>query len=298
MPVDFRYHLASLMAVLCALLIGILVGIGLVGNPELEQQVTQFRQRLAEERLQLRETREMFESERAFAKALPWVIRGRLQNKAVALILNHDFQTQELDEEVATLLQSAGANVISSTAILPTFVSLKNRKARPIMQEMGFEAPLKGDLRSFLAAKLAVHIAQAKQQLPWRLKTEGLVRLAGNYQVPAGIVLIVAGAENGDVASPLFIDLPMIKALQDAGIPVAACESRKAAISHVRYYQRLGISTVDDVDTTSGRLALVLTLAGAQGHWGEKAGAHSRLPPLELLDSQPAPPTTRVLPLP
>jgi hypothetical protein len=299
MPVDFRYHLASIMAVLCALLIGILVGIGLVGNPELEQQVAQFRTRLAEQRLRLQEMDQMLRSEQAFAKeALPRLIAGRLQGRSVALVLNHDFERQELDEELTTLLRSAGANVLSSTMILPDFIRLKNRTALPIIQEMGFEAPFKGDLRSFLAGKMAVHIAQGKQQLPWRLKTEGLVKLTGNYEVPAGFVLIVAGAETGDVASPLFIDLPMIRSLQEAGIPVIGCEGSKTAVSHVGYYQKLGISTVDNVDTTSGKLALVLTLVGAQGHWGEKAGARSRMPPLEILDRQRPQPTSPVVPVP
>jgi hypothetical protein len=288
-----------MMAVLCALLIGILVGIGLVGNPKLEQQVGEFQEKLANQRLRLQEMAGMLDSERAFSKeALPRLISRRLQGRSVALILNHDFRGRELHEEVATLLRSAGANVLSSTVILTDFIRLKNRRALPIIKEMAFDAPLEGDLRSFLAGKMAVHIAQGKQRLPWRLKTEGLVRLTGNYELPAGFVLIVAGAEAGDVASPLFIDLPMVRSLQEAGIPVVACESRTAAVSHVGYYQKLGVSTVDDVDTTPGKLALVLTLVGAQGHWGEKAGARPRLPPLELLDRQPPQPASPIMPVP
>jgi hypothetical protein len=42
-----------------------------------------------------------------------------------------------------------------------------------------------------------------------------------------------------------------------------------------------GISTVDNVDSAAGQLAVVLTLAGARGNWGAKAGSGRLLPPLE-----------------
>src|SRR5204863_535699 len=57
--------------------------------------------------------------------------------------------------------------------------------------------------------------------------------------------------------------------------------------SQISFYSNQGLSSVDDVDTAGGRLALVLALAGARGNFGFKKTADRSLPKLD--GSNPTP---------
>jgi len=290
MPVAFRYHLASIVAIFCALLIGILVGIALVGDPELAKQAEAFSERQAQYRSKVRELEAQRDRDSLLAKqVLPFLTKGILEGRNVDVILNHDFGRSEFPEQVVARLKSAGAKVVSTTTVLDSFITLKKEKARAILEEMKVPVPIQGDLRSALAGKLATHIAWGWPKLPYRLRTEALIGVEGDYEAPSDTVLLVGGAGKGEKASPLYIDLPMIDALQQAGVRCVAIESSNAAVSHVvRYYRRRNISTVDNADTAVGQLALVLVLSGQEGYFGEKEGALQLLPPLENLARKPS----------
>ncbi len=66
---------------------------------------------------------------------------------------------------------------------------------------------------------------------------------------------------------------------------MVAVERRDTAPSTVPFFDEQGISTVDSVDLTSGKVALVFALLGAQGNYGVKETADSLLP--ELLRAEP-----------
>lgn len=57
-------------------------------------------------------------------------------------------------------------------------------------------------------------------------------------------------------------------------------EDSMAPVSYVRYYEKAGITTIDDIDTAYGQVALVQAMAGHPGHYGIKQTAESFIPPL------------------
>jgi len=290
MPVAFRYHLASILAIFCALLIGILVGIALVGDPQLAKQVSYFRQKAERDRTNIERLSADYRRDEQFSAAvLPLLTRGRLDGRRVAIILNHDFGRDEFPDMVRATLQNAGATISSTTTILGKFVRLKQEQARSVLQSLNLPIPVQGDLRSVLAAKLGPHIAQGEPVIPSALKTAGLVAVFGDYTKPSDVVVLVGGAEREDQALPLYIDLPIMEALQQSGIRCVGCESRSAEFSSARYYLRKAVPTVDNADTPPGKLALVLLVAGQDGHYhyGEKRGAVQLLPPLDMLSNSP-----------
>jgi len=280
MPVDFRYHLASLIAVFCALLIGILLGIALVGDPSLEHQLKAFREQLAQNRRAINKLRESEDDNRAFGKqVLPALIDSRLQGMRIAVILNRDQDDAGWVEAVITTIRQAGAQVTSVTSILPEFMELKATEAAGVIKELGFLVPIEGDLRSILASKLAARIAAGSPELPYRLRQLGLIGVSGDYTRRADTVLFVGGAKD-DLTAVSVIDLPVIRALQETNKRVVACEASDAQLSCMHAYQRRPMPTVDDADTAAGQLALVLVLAGADGDFGVKNTADQLLPPL------------------
>ena len=280
MPVDFRYHLASLLAIFCALLIGILLGIALVGDPSLEPQLRAFREERAKNRETITRLAESDRQRRAFAKqVLPYLIDSRIRGMTVAAIVNRDLRKAPWVEEVITNIGKAGGRVISTTSVLPSFLRLKADKAAPVFSDFGFLVPIEGDVRSILAAKLAVRIAEGSSELPFRLRQLGVIGVDGDYSHPADSVLFIGGTDS-DLSGVNVIDLPMIRALQEAGKRVIACEASTDPISCMHRYQSRDISTIDNLDTSAGQLALVLVLAGAKGDFGVKSTADQLLPPI------------------
>jgi len=289
MPVAFRFHLFTVVAIFCMLLIGILVGIALVGDPQLEKQVAHFRDLLDRKQAHVeRLTAEHQRDEQFSAALLPILTKGRLSGRSVSVILNHDFGSDEFPDRVVAALKGAGAEVSSVTTILDAFVNLSAQDASSLLRSMSLQVPVEGDLRSVLAAKLALHVALGKPEVPSALRKAGLVRVRGDYARPDNVVVLIGGVKRGEVAVPTDIDLPMIQALQEEGIRCVGCESTSADLSSVRFYLRTKIPTVDNADTAPGQLALVLLLAGQDGNYGEKPGAIQLLPPLDVLATNPS----------
>jgi len=280
MPIDFRYHLASLLAVFCALLIGILLGIALVGDPSLESQLRAFREERTQNRRVIAKLTESQLQSRAFGKqVLPYLVDGRLRDLRVAVVLNRDFGNTPWVEGLISTIRQGGGEVTSTTSILAGFLKLNAKDVAPVFDDFGFPMPIEGDARGILAGKLAVRIADGSPELPYRLRQLGVIGVDGDYSRRADCVLLVGGTDS-DLGSVNVIDLPLIRALQDAGKRVVACEATVDPITCMHYYQRRVISTVDNVDTPAGQLAVILVLAGASGDFGVKNTADQLLPQL------------------
>ncbi len=62
--------------------------------------------------------------------------------------------------------------------------------------------------------------------------------------------------------------------------PATGVESSTADPSSISFFQGNDLSSVDDVEATAGKLALVFTMLGAEGSFGAKASADRLLPDL------------------
>jgi hypothetical protein len=75
----------------------------------------------------------------------------------------------------------------------------------------------------------------------------------------------------------------LISGLQQSGVPVVGVETTTADSSAIELYRTQGVSSVDDVETLPGHVALALLLAGgATGNYGVKASSTDGVaPPIE-----------------
>jgi hypothetical protein len=65
----------------------------------------------------------------------------------------------------------------------------------------------------------------------------------------------------------------------DTGAPAVGVEKTSDEPSAIEVFDRAGLSSVDNVETQAGRLALALLLAGGEpGHYGVKETAQEPLP--------------------
>jgi hypothetical protein len=103
----------------------------------------------------------------------------------------------------------------------------------------------------------------------------------GGTQMPADGVVVVRTATPQRGGTTKFL-LGLYEGLGSTSVPAVGAEQTDAADSATAVFRQAGLSTVDDVDTSVGRLALLLLLAGAQpGQYGVKDSAgDGALPPL------------------
>ena len=116
----------------------------------------------------------------------------------------------------------------------------------------------------------------------WDSLTDALVEeRAGGNKKPADGVVVVRTATPQRGGTTKFL-LGLYEGLGSAGVPAVGAEQTDAADSATAVFRQAGLSTVDDVDTPVGRLALLLLLAGQQpGQYGVKDSAtDGALPPL------------------
>jgi hypothetical protein len=108
----------------------------------------------------------------------------------------------------------------------------------------------------------------------------------GDAGTPVDGVVVLQPESMRDRATRRFVG-GLYGGLASAGVPVVGVERTTAEISHVpTFAESGGLSTVDDVDTPSGRFALALLLAGAPpGHFGVKTTSDAPLPQIDQTPS-------------
>jgi len=287
MPIDIRYHAVSLIAVFLALVLGVLVGFALVDPGQMQQFVEEVKKDNArtrqENRQELESLRQQQKVSLALEKALlPLAVKGRLAGKRIAILLDHVPDKDSPTPGLRKLLEEAGAEISAVITLQPRLARLKERELERILSGRGITSPAGLDRRSFLAARLGRRIGEGGSDLPFFLEAEGLVRLSfrSDFTRPVEAVVVVGGS----APNPEFtevIEEPLLRALKENGRRVVGCEVSQASGAAVDFFQGLGLTTVDCIDTYSGEVALVLALGGAEGNFGIKETADRLLPEMQ-----------------
>jgi Copper transport outer membrane protein, MctB len=291
---DLRYHVASLAAVFLALVIGILVGVGISSQgvistnerdvlneriAELKRQRDSARQRAADL------TRSQRVSQTFVSRTYPALMSGRLQATRVAVLFVGSADGSVPAEIEETLTDADSSGIVRLRALkVPIDVSTISRilsSRRPLARYAG--ARRLGEL----GEALAVEFVTGGRAPLWTALTRVLVEeRSGDAREPVDAVVVVRSTGPQQRGSARFL-AGLYAGLVGSGAAVVGVETSDAPLSAVETYRERGISSVDDVDTPAGRLALAVLLAGGEpGHYGVKASAEDLLPPVEPV--QPA----------
>lgn len=251
--VDFRFHLFSLIAVFLALGTGMLLGSAVSGNEVLadkqaavvaelrtEYNALRTREKALARRVMMLE--QQARADDAFATGiLPVVVGGRLAGRSVAVISTSPDGVGGAARPMAETVSAAGA-----AEVRVLFAEVPESSERGNLAAAG---------ETFAAGSLT-----------------------GWTHPPQGVVFLV---NPGDAAQRVE---PFLRAAagywRQQGLRVVAGETRDTSPSLVPVFKRLDLPSADDADQPSGRVALVLLLAGAGGHFGVKETAQAVTPPL------------------
>jgi hypothetical protein len=283
---DLRYHVASLVAVFLALVVGILVGVGLTSQgvistserkilnqriSDLQHQRDSARQRVTD----LARAKRVADD--YVKKTYPALMENRLATTRVAVLF-----VGALDggvrSEIGETLADGGSTGPARLRALKVPIDLK--KVNRALAAQGFDRYLGQPGR--LGAALGDEFVLGGKMPLWSALARQLVsNRDGSDEDSADAVVIVRSAEPQARGSSRLL-AGLYDELVALAVPVVGAEDSDTALSAVDAYRKHGLSSVDDLDSTAGRLALAIVLAGGQsGHYGIKPTADDLLPPVE-----------------
>lgn len=279
---DFRYHALSLAAVLCALAVGVLVGVaigdsslvssaqdGLVHNLRGEVRATQRNLELAGQQLS--------EQQSLVTSFWPLAVRDLLSGRSVGIVFLGE-SSNEVDSLVQDGVKEAGGEVKSLVAVREPMqtVALGIAPASVGRAGSGSEAKL---IRRFgvrigrelvVGGRLIEHV-RSKLLSSYDGQLGGLEGVVVMRSEPTGMSL-QATHQTHELESGL------IAGIEAEGVASVGVETSSAKPSQVPWYKAEGLSSVDDIDNVGGRAALAFALAGYRGAFGGKPSADAQLP--------------------
>jgi hypothetical protein len=290
MMMDFRYHIVTLVAVFLALGIGIITGSALLGNDAIVQQQKELTDRLE---LQLEDMRLENKSVQAklnelevdrtvqnqFEKQiLPALISGKLAGQNIVIIETNNYG---MKDELLNTLETAGAKVSSTTTVL-NGLNLGDKKD-DVVTSLGLESKDEGITEQLVTAMAEGILTGEKQAVINTLSQAEMIKSVGEYGVPVNAVIIIGGSPDKSLINSKAVDGTLINYFQERKIPVYGVEESNVAFSYMKDYQKFGISTVDNIESAPGQVALISAMTGKPGNYGVKSTAQRLLPTTEVV---------------
>jgi Copper transport outer membrane protein, MctB len=290
---DLRYHVASLAAVFFALVIGILVGVALashgLGNTERDRLQEDLRRASARGdalQAQLDELQQAGAADGAFVeRTYNAVMQDRLEGKRIAVLFIGPRDSALRQQITQTLNDSGAGEPVRVRALdVPINVSAISRviAKRPFLGAYAGRKQL-----THLGQALGQEFAAGKETPLWNALNSVIVgETTGSLKQPAdGIVLVrTATAQTGPTARFLK---GLYAGIGDVGAPVIGVDVSNGDGSAIQAFQKAELSTVDNVDMPTGKLALAIMLSDptVTGDYGDGEKTDGFLPTLPAVTS-------------
>ncbi|NLA07440.1 MAG: copper transporter [Firmicutes bacterium] len=273
--ITFRHHIASTVAIFFALGLGIFLGSIIVKDDTLVRHQQTLIDRIESEFTLIRKDREalyaklvgtesLLENSIAFGEmALTKLICGRLDGKRIAMVVPGQGLSHEETATVTASLRDAGARVTQVVYVTKRLEPVTSEDAKGLGAVYGISKPSCGTVGQKLADSVAALVVQDKTsyspEIDTLLRTEYLE--IDLFETAICDAVIIAGGSRDPAHTPIYTDIPLVKAFQELGMPAVIAESRNADFSFITEYQRQDIPTIEQVDTPMGRFALIEQLA-------------------------------------
>ena len=282
---DLRYHVASLAAVFLALIIGILVGVGISGRGLVDEgERRNFEARIDQLERDLSEARDRADEQAAAQtfvdETYPAVINGRLLDRGIVIVFVGSVDGSLRTSVERAVLDASGRRLRMRAVKVPLdFAAVQ----RALPANAGPVRVRGRDGLDDLGRALAEELVLGGETPLWdALSTLVVEEQAGGMQVPGDGVVVIRSAppQSGDTAR--FVT-GFYRGLGSVGVPAVGVSAASGSRSGLDAFRRAGFSTVNNVDTPAGRLALALLLdGGVSGDFGVNA-EDGLLPRVEVL---------------
>jgi hypothetical protein len=278
-----RYHATSLIAVFLALAVGILIGAEFGGDA-----LTQTRKNLENSLVgNLQDARshvedlngELGRANEFDEKVYPVLTRDRLQGKRIALIAFGGLPG-EITSGVENALGPTGATLVGVGVVREPveLASLAEQLSNTRFVEIQTEPEQLTELGTGVGRQIVIG-----GTLPEVVRGQLFSRASGEFGALDGVIIVRDQPEGmGPVqrSTANQLETSLLSGVTATGVPAVGVESTLTEPSSISFFQANNLSSVDDIDTTAGKLALVYALGGAEGSFGVKSSADRLLPSL------------------
>ncbi len=285
-----RYHAASLAAVFLALAIGILIGAEFGGDvvsntrKDLEKSITAD---LADARGHADELAGQLGRANEFADRIyPVLVSDKLAGRRVGILALGGLPGG-LSNDIEAALEPTGANLV----------------AVGVIREPPDVDALAGDLSETRFADVASNPATVQAlgtgfgrqlviggNLLGKVGSKMFSRVSGRFGNLDGLVVVreaPQGLGNAEAESTSRLENGIVDGVSATAVNAVGVEASDSDPSSIPFFDEHHLSTVDDIDLTSGKVATIFALLGAEGNFGIKGSADRLLP--DLLAPGPAP---------
>ena len=290
MVANIKYYVVTIVSIFLAIGIGIFVGFMLNAQDILSSQREDIIGQLEIKFDYLKEENENMKKESKDIKnenerlsefnriVYSEMIKGKLEGLKVGIIETND---DYIYTEVNQTLQASGAIVLSNTAIKDELLTNVERLKEIYKNITGKEsnsivADVMNELtKSFISGQASPLISV--------LNEEDFIDVTGAYSEPLDYVIIGGGSSKKNEDRYKLIDKNVIEVSKKNNIPVIGIEKSDVKVSYVEKYKDSRISSIDNVESTIGKITMVLAMDGNPGNYGIKSSAESLAP---LINSQ------------
>jgi hypothetical protein len=278
-----RYHATSLIAVFLALAVGILIGAEFGGDA-----LTSTRKNLEASLVgNLQDARsraddlsgELGRSNEFADRVYPALVRDRLDGKRIAIVALGGLPG-ELTGAVEDALGPTGARLVGVGVVRePVDV---NGLAEDLSKTRFADLRTNPDALTTLGTGVGRQLVVGGT-LPEVLRGQLFSRASGSFGALDGVVVVRAAPQDmGPVQRGRAAQLEsgLMAGIAGAREPAVGIETSTAEPSSISFFQGNDLSSVDDVEATAGKVALVFAMLGAEGSFGVKGSADRLLPDL------------------
>jgi hypothetical protein len=278
-----RYHATSLIAVFLSLAIGILIGAEFGGDAltntrkNLEQSLVGNLQDARSRADEL--SGELGRSNEFADRVYPVLTGNKLEGKRVAIVALGGLPSG-VSTAVEEALAPTGASLVGVGVVRePVDV---NGLAGDLSKTRFFDLQTNPDTLSALGTGLGRQLVIGGT-LPEVVRGNLFSRASGSFGALDAVIVVRDQPQDmgpAQRASSAQFESALLAGMTATRTPAVGIETTTTEPSSVSFFQGNGLSSVDDVETTAGKLAMVFAMLGAEGSFGVKSSADRLLPDL------------------
>ncbi len=278
-----RYHATSLIAVFLALAVGILIGAEFGGDA-----LTETRKNLEQSLVgNLQDARsraddlsgELGRADEFDEKVYPVLTRDELQGKRVAVIGLGGLPS-EITSAVEDALGPTGAKLVGVGVVREPVDTngLAGELSKTRFAELQDEPEELTELGVGVGRQIVIGGV-----LPEVVRGQLFSRASGEFGALDAVIVVRDQPEGmGPIqrSTANQLETALLAGITATRVPAVGVESTSTEPSSISFFQANDLSSVDDIDTTAGEVALVAAMRGAEGSFGVKSSADRLLPEL------------------
>jgi hypothetical protein len=281
---DVRYHALSLAAIFIALVVGLLLGVA-IGDKELVSSARNdvrdsLRRDVAKADNERDAARQQVREEQQYADAAyPILTANRLQGRRIGLVLLGSDKDAPGIVDKALAPTGADLKLVATVRNKADLEQLAGRARGTRYADLANDPDLLDDF----AKRIGVQIVTGGR-LAENSRTALMSSLSGEFGGLDGVIVRRSTdkrpADKAEADRLDKLEDGVVRGLAATGVPVVGIEERDSDPSYVSWYRDRDLSSVDNVDESAGRAALVFLLAGSDGAFGRRGSAQALLPPV------------------